>query len=73
MALFDASPSPILKRFCSQLYDLNVGYWYHASQSRTYERRNVASEHRDILDAEVDRDIECASELLQVHYPLVSA
>jgi len=68
VALLAASASPILLRFCVQLYDLNVRYRFLAGQSKSYKRRNVAKEHSDILDAAVERNVERASELLQVHY-----
>jgi len=68
MALLDACGSPILLRFCSQLYDLNVRYRYLAGKSKSYARRNVESEHLAILDAAVNRKTETVSELLLKHY-----
>lgn len=68
MALLAACKSPILLRFCAQLYDLNVRYRYLAGQAKSYKKRDVAAEHRAILDASVERNVERASELLLVHY-----
>ena len=42
MALLVACNSPILLRFCEQLYDLNVRYRYLAGRAKTYGRRNIA-------------------------------
>ena len=68
MALLAASSSPILLRFCSQLYDLNVRYRFLAGRSKSYSSRNVEAEHLAILDAAVGRKIEEASGLLMEHY-----
>ncbi|WP_380053104.1 GntR family transcriptional regulator [Falsihalocynthiibacter sp. SS001] len=68
MELISCGVSPILLRFCSQLYDLNVRYRYLAGRSQDYGRRDVAAEHQAILDAAIDRDAELASSLLLSHY-----
>ena len=68
MTLLSACPSPILLRFCDQLYDLNVRYRYLASRSDTYGRRDVDAEHRAILDAAVTRDAEAVCARLLDHY-----
>lgn len=68
MALLSACNSPILLRFCSQLYDLNVRYRYLAGKSSGYARRDVESEHRAILDAAVERDTETVCQRLMDHY-----
>lgn len=68
MALLAACQSPILLRFCAQLYDLNVRYRYLAGKAKSYRKRNVAAEHRAILDTTVEHDVERASELLLIHY-----
>lgn len=73
MALIANCGSPILLRFCAQLYDLNVRYRYLAGKSKSYKRRDVAAEHRAILDAAVTRDIELASTLLLAHYRATGA
>jgi DNA-binding GntR family transcriptional regulator len=68
MALLGACGSPILLRFCDQLYDLNVRYRYLAGTSKSYSSRNVESEHKAILEAAVNRDSEVAAKLLIDHY-----
>ncbi|MBU2942593.1 FCD domain-containing protein [Shimia thalassica] len=68
MALLEACGSPILLRFCGQLYDLNVRYRFLAGRSKSYSRRDVESEHLAILDAAVSRDVEQSSLLLMDHY-----
>lgn len=68
MKLIAACDSPILLRFCSQLYDLNVRYRILAGQSKSYVRRDVDAEHQGILDAAVDRNVEDVSDRLMEHY-----
>jgi DNA-binding GntR family transcriptional regulator len=68
MALISFCKSPILLRFCGQLYDLNVRYRYLAGTSRGYSKRDVAAEHVAILEAALDRDVERASACLMTHY-----
>ena len=68
MALLAACKSPILLRFCGQLYDLNVRYRYLAGRAKSYSRRNVAAEHRAILDAAVSRSTDRACASLMDHY-----
>lgn len=68
MALISACDSPILMRFCGQLYDLNVRYRFLAGRSKSYSSRNIEDEHQAILDAAVSRDVEKASDLLMGHY-----
>ncbi len=68
MALIAACKSPILLRFCNQLYDLNVRYRYLAGRSKGYSRRNVDAEHEDILAAAVERKVDLVSERLIAHY-----
>lgn len=68
IALLAACGSPILLRFCGQLYDLNVRYRYLAGTAKSYSHRNVEDEHRAILDSAIERDIDKAAELLQTHY-----
>ncbi len=68
MTLLAACRSPILLRFCDQLYDLNVRYRYLAGKSKSYGRRNVQAEHREILDAAVKRDVEKVCASLIAHY-----
>lgn len=68
MALIAACDSPILLRFCDQLYSLNVRYRNLAGKSKGYAKRDVAEEHKDIFNAAIDRDADRASELLASHY-----
>lgn len=68
MALLSSCGSPILLRFCDQLYDLNVRYRYLAGRAKSYGRRDVTSEHRTILDAAIARDADLTSECLVEHY-----
>ncbi len=68
MALLAGCTSPILLRFCNQLYDLNVRYRYLAGKSKGYDRRNVDEEHAEILNAAVDRDTETVCARLLEHY-----
>lgn len=68
MALIDACASPILIRFCGQLYDLNIRYRNLAGSALTYEKRDIAAEHVEIMDAAIARDADRASELLGLHY-----
>lgn len=73
MALLGSCRSPILMKFCSQLYDLNIRYRYIAGQSLNYQKRDVAAEHQSILEAALDRDADLASERLLSHYRLTGA
>lgn len=73
LALLANCASPILLRYCSQLYDLNVRYRYLAGRSRNYGARDVGREHREILDAAVARNVNLASERLLHHYQQTGA
>lgn len=68
MALLENSKSPILLKFCSQLYDLNIRYRFLAGNALNYRSRNVGDEHLAILDAAVKGDADTASERLIGHY-----
>lgn len=68
MALLDNADSPILLRYCGQLYDLNIRYRYLAAAGTNYQKRDVASEHVEILDAAVRGDADAASTALMNHY-----
>ncbi len=70
MALLANSESPMLERFCAQLYDLNIRYRYLAAKSATYQKRDVSAEHEEILDAAIQRDQDRASASLLNHYRL---
>lgn len=73
MQLLAGCGSPILMKFCAQLYDLNIRYRYLAIRSKTYSRRDVGAEHQAILDAAVARDANLASERLMAHYQKTGA
>lgn len=66
-ALISAADSPVLMNFCSQLYDRSDRY---RRLSLTVEtgQRDVAAEHRAILDAALARDAALAKSLLADHY-----
>lgn len=68
LALLANCNSPILLKFCSQLYDLNVRYRYLAGRSQNYPSRDVSDEHKNIMQAALDKDVERASEQLLNHY-----
>lgn len=68
MALVSACDSPILLKFCNQLYDLNVRYRYLAGRASGYKKRDVSNEHADILSAAVERNADLAVERLISHY-----
>ncbi|WP_425092315.1 GntR family transcriptional regulator [Tropicimonas sp. S265A] len=73
LALLANASSPILLKFCSQLYDLNIRYRYLAGNALDYQRRDVSDEHKGILDAAVARDVDTASERLLNHYKMTGA
>ncbi|MDA8746751.1 GntR family transcriptional regulator [Litoreibacter sp.] len=68
MALLANSESPILLKFCSQLYDLNIRYRYLAGRALNYTQRDVSQEHRSIMEAAISGDAETASTHLLSHY-----
>lgn len=68
MALLDSCDSPILLKFCSQLYDLNIRYRYLAGRSLAYQTRDIAAEHGAILNAAIERDADMAAKRLLEHY-----
>ena len=70
MTLLANSPSPILLKFCSQLYDLNIRYRYLAGKALSYQKRDVAEEHEGILAAAIAHDADTASARLLDHYRL---
>ncbi len=68
MALLENCTSPILMKFCGQLYDLNIRYRYLAGQALNYQKRDIAAEHAAILDAAIERDVDRAADRLLSHY-----
>lgn len=73
MALLANAPSPILLKFCSQLYDLNIRYRFLAGHALAYQKRDVTEEHTGIMTAAIERDADRASERLINHYKLTGA
>ncbi|MDA9361867.1 GntR family transcriptional regulator [Ascidiaceihabitans sp.] len=68
MALLGCYDAPILMKFCSQLYDLNIRYRYLAGSAMNYKRRDVSSEHQSIMAAAIAGDADEASAQLLSHY-----
>lgn len=68
MQLLINADSPVLLRYCSQLYDLNIRYRYLAAEGVEYGKRDTAAEHREILQAAVDGDAGRAAVALTEHY-----
>lgn len=68
MALLDSAQMPLLLRYCSQLYDLNIRYRYLAAGGAGYKKRDIAIEHQEILDAALDHDADRATRHLIDHY-----
>ena len=73
MAFVDNCQSPLLTRFCSQLYDLNIRYRYIAARTSGYEGRKIGDEHQQILNAVLANDFETANQLLLSHYQTTGA
>lgn len=70
MALLGNADAPMLQRYCSQLYDLNIRYRYLAAGGSSYQNRDIAAEHEEIFEAAVGGDAETASSALLSHYRL---
>jgi DNA-binding GntR family transcriptional regulator len=70
MTLLSNAGSPMLERYCSQLYDLNIRYRYLAAGGPNYQDRDIPSEHEAIFEAAVQRDGDAASDALLRHYGL---
>jgi DNA-binding GntR family transcriptional regulator len=70
MTLLDGADSPVLQRYCSQLYDLNIRYRYLAASGANYQTRDIAAEHDTICDAAIQRDAAAAADALINHYKL---
>lgn len=68
MALLENSKLPLLLRYCSQLYDLNIRYRYLAAGGASYKKRDIAAEHQQILEAALDHDADSATRNLIDHY-----
>jgi GntR family carbon starvation induced transcriptional regulator len=68
MTLLGCCNAPILMKFCSQLYDLNIRYRYLAGSAMNYKRRDISSEHRSIMEAAISGKADEASSQLLSHY-----
>lgn len=68
MALLMQCDAPILMKFCSQLYDLNIRYRYLAGSALNYTKRDVSSEHEAIMRTAISGDAESATAQLLSHY-----
>jgi len=68
MALISNCNAPLLRRYCSQLYDLNIRYRHVAGRSTDYKGRKVEQEHLQIMNAAVNNDADQAVDLLTFHY-----
>ena len=68
MTILSGCAGPILLKFCSQLYDLNIRYRYVAGRDLNYKQRDASTEHKAILDAIVAHDAERAATALRTHY-----
>ncbi len=65
-ALIRACESPLLLQFCGQLHDLNDRYRRLFFSTHDFDR-DVAAEHRAIVDATIARDADKACRLLAAH------
>lgn len=68
MTLLSNCQAPILMRYCSQLYDLNIRYRYLASHALDYQSRDIQEEHRSIMEHTIALDTEAATRELLAHY-----
>ena len=68
LQLLSACQSPILLRFCSQLYNQNIRYRNLALRSVESRQRKLNQEHQVIVDAALANDADAASALLSEHY-----
>ncbi|WP_366657398.1 GntR family transcriptional regulator [Fodinicurvata sp. EGI_FJ10296] len=67
LALISGCGSERLIEFCKEMMDQAVRY-RNISVSQTYPHRNTIEEHREIMDAALDGDIDSATERLRAHY-----
>lgn len=70
-ALLSVCPRPTLLRLCRQLYDQHDRY-RRLSKSHSIGVRDVAAEHKAILDAALKRDAEEAKRLVAEHMQLTA-
>ncbi len=72
MALISACGSSILLNFCRQLYDQNIRY-RHVAGKVAFPKRNIEKEHRDIMQAALNRNAAKAVAGLVDHYRATGA
>ena len=70
MTLVSNAASPMMERYCSQLYDLNIRYRNLAASEENYQSRDISTEHDEIFEATIKRDSDTASAALISHYRL---
>lgn len=70
-ALVAACPSPLLKQMRQQLYD-SAELYRHWSAFLTDQTRDVAQEHRALLDAALAHDLEQGMRLIREHIQLTT-
>ena len=68
MTLLSNAESPMMERYCNQLYDLNIRYRNLAASGASYQNRDISAEHQQIFAAAVKRDPDAASAALLSHY-----
>lgn len=68
LALIGACGSPILLRYCAQLYDLNIRYRLLMVHAAGYGDRSPKEEHQAIFAATIHRNADQACTLLEAHY-----
>lgn len=70
MTLLSNAASPMMERYCSQLYDLNIRYRNLAANEANYQRRDISTEHAEIFEAAIRCDADATSAALLNHYRL---
>jgi len=61
-----------MSKFCELLYDQNIRYRYLIKKKKSYIKRKVTVEHKNILDAVLQRDINKSKSLLVKRYIITS-
>jgi len=72
LTLVSRSKSSFMNKFCELLYDQNMRYRY-LIKKKSYKKRKVTVEHKGILDAVLERDINKSKSLLVKHYITTSS
>lgn len=67
MALISGCPSKWLVRFTEQLYDQSQRYRHRTVLRRPIPRRGLSQEHKEIVEATLNRDVERACTALYRH------